>query len=502
MKQEQIPKSEVEQLARRAFFTSTSSGLGFLAASSLLQHDGFARDSADELKSTSQQSNSASAPHFEPKAKQCIFVLPEGAPSQIDLFDPKPKLMELDKQPLPKELLDKVRFAFIQKESAVLMGCGRKFGKHGESGMELSELLPHLATCADDLCLVRSMHTDSFNHHPAQLMLNSGVPRFGRPSMGSWITYGLGSESQNLPAYVVLTAGRGGSGGVSNWTSGFLPSSYEGVLFRNQGDPILNLSNPIGIDQELQRESLNALSELNQLRFETSRDGEIQSRIKSYELAFKMQMGAPELLDLSQESEQTLQEYGVNRKEPERYDFRGGGPNVYRQFATNCLLARRMIERGVRFVTLIHASWDHHSNIDPELAYNAGMADQPLAALLKDLKRRGLLDTTLVVFAGEFGRTPLGENRKGREGQPLGRDHHPYAFSVWMSGGGFKGGLTYGTTDEIGWAPIENPVHIHDFHATILHQFGLNHLDLNYRYAGLNVRLTDQGGKVVQDLLS
>lgn len=502
MKQEQIPKPEVEQLARRAFFTSTSSGLGFLAASTLLQRDGFGRDSADDVKSASQQSNFASAPHFEPKAKQCIFVLPEGAPSQIDLFDPKPKLMELDKQPLPKELLDKVRFAFIQKESAVLMGCGRKFAKHGESGMELSELLPHLATCADDLCLIRSMHTDSFNHHPAQLMLNSGVPRFGRPSMGSWITYGLGSESQNLPAYVVLTAGRGGSGGVSNWTSGFLPSSYEGVLFRNQGDPILNLSNPIGIDQELQRESLNALSELNQLRFETHRDDEIQSRIKSYELAFKMQMGAPELLDLSQESKQTLEEYGVNRKEPDKYDFRGGGPNVYRQFATNCLLARRMIERGVRFVTLIHASWDHHSNIDPELAYNAGMADQPLAALLKDLKRRGLLDSTLVVFAGEFGRTPLGENRKGREGQPLGRDHHPYAFSVWMSGGGFKGGLTYGATDEIGWAPIENPVHIHDFHATILHQFGLNHLDLNYRYAGLNVRLTDQGGKVVHDLLT
>ena len=478
--------------SRRSFFTSSASGLGGVALASMLAREG--RGEAAREKSL--------APHFPPQAKNCIFVLPAGAPSHLDLFDPKPKLNELHGQPLPESLTKNVRFAFIRKDSAVLAGSVRRFRRYGECGTEFSDLLPRIGACADDIALVRSMHTDAFNHHPAQLMLNSGIARFGRPSMGSWLLYGLGSESDNLPGYVVLTAGRGSSGGVSNWTSGFLPSNYEGVLFRNGQEPVLNLQNPPGVDEHLQSLGLDAIQKLNTQRLKVQQDSEIASRISSYELAFRMQSAAPELIDLSGESQQTLDAYGVTRSEPEKRNFRGGGPNVYRQFATNCLLARRMVERGVRFVTLVHASWDHHSNIDEELSYNAGMADQPVAALLQDLKQRGLLETTLVVFAGEFGRTPLAENRAGRENSKMGRDHHPFAFSVWMAGGGIRGGQVYGKTDEIGWAPVEDKVHMNDFHATILRLFGFDHHRLTYRYNGLNVRLTDQGGKVVDSLIS
>jgi hypothetical protein len=484
-------------LARRQFFTSAASGLGGAALSWLLMNEGLLASDG----SSSANPLTPKPPHFAPQAKACIFILPEGAPSHIDLFDPKPKLRELHGQPLPESLIKNVRFAFIKKETAVLAGSAREFTRYGQCGMELSDYVPRLGQCADDICLVRSMHTDAFNHHPAQLMLNSGVPRFGRPSMGSWLVYGLGSESENLPGYVVLTAGRGGSGGVSNWTSGFLPSTYEGVVFRSQGEPVLNLANPPGVSLDTQRAGLEALSELNRLHLEEMHDREIASRIASYELAFRMQAAAPELIDLSQETQATLDAYGVNRPEPDGKGFRGAGPNVYKQFATNCLLARRLVERGVRFVTLIHASWDHHSNIDAELKYNCDMADQPLAALVKDLKQRGLLDSTLVIFAGEFGRTPLAENRPGREKAPMGRDHHPYAFSIWMAGGGVKPGLVYGKTDEIGWGVTENAVHINDFHATALHLFGLDHLRLSHNFKGLNVRLTDQGGKVVKDIL-
>jgi hypothetical protein len=320
--------------------------------------------------------------------------------------------------------------------------------------------------------------------------------------MGSWLTYGLGSESQNLPGYVVLTAGRGSSGGVSNWSSGFLPSTYQGVVFRSQGEPVLNLNNPPGVTREMQHAGLEAINKLNKERYEQLQDPEIASRIASYELAFRMQAAAPELIDLSQEDQATLDDYGVTRNEPQKHNYRGGGPNVYRQFATNCLLARRLVERDVRFVTIVHASWDHHSNLDEELGYNAGMADQPIAALLKDLKRRGLLDSTLVIFAGEFGRTPLAENRGGKMPQKVGRDHHPFAFSVWLAGGGIRGGQVVGRTDEIGWAPIEDPVHVNDFHATILHLFGFDHLRFTHNFKGLPVRLTDQAGKVVQSLLA
>ncbi len=481
---------------RRHFLTSSASGLGAAALAGLLQQE---RLLGDEL------SVNPLAPQPSPlpaKAKQCIFILPAGAPSHIDLFDPKPKLRELHGQKPPASLIENVRFAFVKKETAVLAGSAREFRKHGECGMELSDYLPHLGSCADDLCLIRSMHTDAFNHHPAQLMLCSGVPRFGRPSMGSWLTYGLGSEANDLPGYVVLTAGRGSSGGVSNWSSGFLPSTYEGVVFRNEGEPVLNLNNPPGIDREMQRQGLETLSKLNRQRFNDVQDPEIASRISSYELAFRMQAAAPELIDLTSETQATLDAYGVTRKEPEKFDYRGGGPHVYEQFATNCLLARRMIERGVRFVTLVHASWDHHSNIDEELGYNAGMADQPIAALIKDLKQRGLLDSTLVVFAGEFGRTPLWENRSGNQSNVVGRDHHPAAFSVLLAGGGIKGGLVHGETDEIGWSPVKDPVHMNDFHATILHLFGFDHLRFSHKFKGLEVRLTDQGGKVIKPLLA
>jgi hypothetical protein len=488
-------------LARREFFTSSASGLGMLALASLLQQHGLLAADANTSE-TSANPLAPKAPHFAPKAKSCIFFLPEGAPSHIDLFDPKPKLQELHKQKLPDSMTANVRFAFIKKETAVLWGSQRKFSKHGQCGMELSDFLPHLATCADDICLVRSMHTDAFNHHPAQLMMMSGVPRFGRPSMGSWLTYGLGSETENLPGYVVLTAGRGGSGGVSNWSSGFLPSTYQGVLFRGQGDPVLNLASPAGVSRDLQQQNLDAIARLNRRRLEEMHDPEIASRIASYELAFRMQAAAPELIDLSQESQKTLDMYGVSRPEPKDKGGRGSGPDVYKRFATNCLLARRLVERGVRFVTMVHASWDHHSNLDEELSYCSEMADQPLAALIQDLKQRGLLDSTLLVFAGEFGRTPLAENRGGVMPEKVGRDHHPFAFSVWMAGGGIKPGCVYGKTDDIGWAPIENPVHINDFHATILSLFGFDHKRLSVKYKGLNVRLTDQGGKVVPDLLA
>jgi hypothetical protein len=487
---------------RRHFLTSAGYGLGLAALADLL-----VSDSSMALPGGPSSAQAAQAAlsiplvpkpsHFEPRAKSCIFIFLEGGPSQIDLFDPKPKLMELDGQPLPDSLTQEIRFAFIKKETARLQGSRRKFNRYGESGMELSDLTPHLATCADDMLMIRSMHTDQFNHHPAQLTLFCGRSFFGLPTAGAWLTWGLGSESQNLPGFVVLSAGRGTSGGASLWQSGFLPSVYQGVLFRNQGEPVLNLTNPAGIPAELQREGLTALGEINRSHHASVQDPEILSRIASYELAFRMQSAAPELIDLSSETQATLDLYGVGRADPADAEaHRGGGPGQYHAFATNCLLARRLVERGVRFVQINHASWDHHSNLDAELAHNCGMADQPVAALIKDLKQRGLLESTLVVWAGEFGRTPLGENRQGYA-MVTGRDHHPYAFSVWMAGGGVRSGLTYGETDEIGWSIVRDPVHINDFHATMLQLFGLNHLKLTHRFQGLDARLTGVGGHVI-----
>jgi hypothetical protein len=484
--------------SRRNFLATSASGIGTLALASMLRDEGLLAAEANAIDAANPLT--PKPPHFKGKAKACICFYLEGAPSQIDLFDPKPKLKELDGQKLPDSMTKNVRFAFIQKDGARLMGSPRVFQKYGHCGMELSDYLPHLATCADDIALLRSMHTDAFNHHPGQLMMNCGVPTFGRPSMGSWINYGLGSESKNLPGYVVLTSGRGTSGGATSWGSGFLPTHYQGVLFRNQGEPVLNLNNPLGLTDDMQRKTIGALRELNQQRHAQIGDPEINSRIAAYELAFRMQLAAPELIDLSTEKKETLEMYGVGREEGQR-SGRGGGKGVYNSFAVNCLLARRMIERGVRFVNLYHASWDHHSNLDQELAFNTGMADQPAAALIKDLKQRGLLDSTMVIWASEFGRTPLGENRPGFK-SVTGRDHHPFAYSLWMAGGGIKGGQVIGKTDEIGWNIVEDPIHINDFHATILHLFGLDHLKLTYRFQGRDFRLTDVGGKVVTKLVS
>lgn len=471
--------------SRRDFLATSANGVGLTALASLLGEDGRA----------------SAATHFAPKAKNCICIYLEGAPSQIDLFDPKPKLAELHGQKLPESFTKNVRFAFLQKETATILGCNRKFTKHGRCGMELSDLLPHLGTIADDICLVRSMHTEAFNHHPGQLLMNTGSTLPGRPSMGSWLNYGLGSESKNLPGYVVLNAGRGTSGGAGSWGNGFLPTNLAGVLFRNQGEAVLNLNNPAGLSTEMQAKTIEAVKELNGIRHAQIGDPEVNSRIAAYELAFKMQSAAPELIDLSKESKKTIDAYGLDRPEPEIKAARGGGKGEFRAFAANCLLARRLVERGVRFVSLFHASWDHHSNLDVELPHNCLMADQPVVALVKDLKQRGLLDETLVLWLSEFGRTPLGENRAGRP-DVTGRDHHPFCFTIWAAGGGIKGGQVVGATDELGWNITEDPIHINDLHATILHLFGIDHLKLTYKFQGRDFRLTDVGGKVAKKLLA
>lgn len=480
---------------RRSFLNTAASGLGGLALGSLLSQEGLlAAPAAGTDPLLPRQ------PHFPAKAKNCIFIFMAGAPSHLDLFDPKPKLNELHGQSLPESMTKNVRFAFIKKETAKLLGTKRVFKKHGQCGMDFSDLLPHLATRADDLLMVRSLHSDQFNHHPGQLLMQCGRGSFGLPTMGSWLTYGLGSESRNLPGYVVLNSGRGSSGGTTLWQSGFLPSTYAGVLFREQGDPVLNLANPAGLPPELQRAGLDTLRQVNQARYDLMRDPEIASRIASYELAYRMQMAAPELIDLSGESKATLEAYGVNRADPPN-GGRGKQGETAQSFSRNCLLARRMVERGVRFVNIIYASWDHHSNLDKELTYNATVVDQPIAALIKDLKERGLHDETMVVWGSEFGRTPLGENRSGNE-NATGRDHHPFSFTMLMSGGGLQGGQVYGQTDEIGWGIEDKPVHINDLHATMLRCFGLDHLRLTHRFQGRDFRLTDVGGKVVEDWLA
>jgi uncharacterized protein (DUF1501 family) len=464
--------------SRRSFFSQCAGGIGLAALAHLLEAEG--RAATDPL--------AVKPPHFAPKAKNVIFLFMEGAPSQMDLFDPKPALQKWHGQPLPPSLTKDLKLAFIKPTAAVL-ASPRQFAPAGQCGMELSDLLPHLRTVADELCLVRSMYSEAFNHHPGQLLLFTGHTTFGRPTMGAWVTYGLGSESRDLPGFVVLTSGVGTSGGSDNFASGFLPSSYAGTVLRNTGDPILYLSNPAGISAESQRARLDAIRDLNGMRRQATGDEEIASRIHSYELAFRMQAAAPELLDFSKESPATLEMYGVG-KEPTR------------PFATNCLLARRMVERGVRFVMLMHASWDHHSTINKGLERNCGITDQPTAALIKDLKQRGLLEETLVVWGGEFGRTPMAELRRPEDADNAGRDHHPNGFSLWLAGGGIRGGQVIGKTDELGLNIVEDKVHIHDLQATILHCLGMDHTRLTYRHMGRDFRLTDIGGEVVRKMLA
>lgn len=462
---------------RRHFFRNASIGLGTVALAQLLESDG--RAAEDPLASR--------PPHFKPRAKNVIFMFMEGAPSQMDLFDPKPALQKWHGQPLPASMTKDLKLAFI-KPTATVLGSPRVFKPAGQCGMELSDLLPGLTTCADDICLVRSMRSDAFNHHPGQLLLFSGHTIAGRPTMGAWVVYGLGSESQNLPGFVVLASGNGTSGGTDNFASGFLPSTYAGTVLRSSGDPILYLSNPPDYSRERQRSRLDAIRDLNAMRFQATGDHEIESRIHAYELAFRMQASAPDLLDFSKESRSTLDSYGLQDE-------------ATRAFGTNCLLARRMVERGVRFVMLMHASWDHHSEINKGIVKISHTTDGPTAALMHDLKQRGLLDSTLVVWGGEFGRTAMSEIRRPDEADNAGRDHHPEGYSMWLAGGGIKGGQVIGKTDELGLKVVEDPIHVHDLQATILHCLGLEHTRLTYKYLGRDFRLTDVSGNVVRKLL-
>jgi Protein of unknown function (DUF1501) len=461
--------------SRRSFFRNCAGGIETLALASLFEREGL----ADPL--------TPKAPHFAPHAKNVICLFMEGAPSQMDLFDPKPALQKYSGQSLPPSMTKDLRLAFIKPTAAVL-ASPRKFTPHGQSGIEFSDYIPNIASCADDICLVRSMVTDAFNHHPGQLLLFSGSQQFGRPTMGAWVVYGLGSESQNLPGFVVLSSGVGTSGGESNFASGFLPSSYQGVMFRSGAEPIVYLQSPEGVTREQQRVSLDVLRDLNQERLETTGDAEIASRISSYELAFRMQAAGPDLLDFSKESPSTLDMYGVNAEKT-------------RAFGTNCLLARRMVERGVRFVMLMHASWDQHTYLNRDLKKNCDITDGPTAALIRDLKQRGLLDSTLVLWGGEFGRTPMVEQRNTSDPENAGRDHHPFGYSMFMAGGGIKGGTVVGKTDELGFNVIEDKVHVHDLQATILNRLGFDHTKLTYKYMGREFRLTDVEGHVVQKML-
>ncbi|HWB95364.1 MAG TPA: DUF1501 domain-containing protein [Bryobacteraceae bacterium] len=467
---------------RRSFFEHSAGGVGILALAHLLAGEGRTAESTPAVNPLAPRK-----PHFPATAKNVIFLFMEGAPSQLDLFDPKPGLRKWDGQSLPESMTRNLRLAFI-KPTAKVMASPRTFQPHGQCGTELSDFLPHLARQADDICLVRSMFSEAFNHHPGQLLLMSGTTQFGRPSMGAWVTYGLGSESQNLPGFVVLSSGRGTSGGASNWSSGFLPSVYQGVVFRSTGDPVLYLSNPPGVSGATQRADLDLVRDLNQERYASTGDVEIASRIAAYELAFRMQADAPELLDFSKEPAHILEMYGV-------------GQQPTHPFAVNCLLARRMVERGVRFVQLMHASWDDHSNLNKNLKKNTDMTDRPAAALIRDLKQRGLLDSTLVIWGGEFGRTPMVEVRRPGEEGNEGRDHHPLAFSMWLAGGGIKGGQVVGETDDLGFNIVRDKVHVHDLQATILNCLGFDHTRLTYRHSGRDFRLTDVSGQVVQKLL-
>ncbi|MBA3312379.1 MAG: DUF1501 domain-containing protein [Planctomycetaceae bacterium] len=462
-------------VSRRWFLRDCGLGLGAIALSDLLGGKAHAANSLGDPLAPKR------SPH-EPKAKRVIHLFMAGGPSQPELFDYKPKLAELDGTLPPPELLEGYRAAFINPNSK-LLGPKFKFAKHGQSGAEISELLPHLANVVDDISIVKSMASDAFNHAPAQIMMSTGSQQFGRPSFGSWTLYGLGSETNELPGYVVLQSGaKGPSGGNSNWGSGFLPTVYQGVQLRGGGDPVLYLSNPRGVDDHLQRDSLDSLKRLNEMRLGVVGDPEIATRINSFEMAYRMQTSAPELMDLSGETQDTLDRYGVEPGKP--------------SYAANCLLARRLIERGVRFVQLFHESWDQHGNLVADLKKNCGETDKASAALVADLKQRGLLDETLVVWGGEFGRTPM------VQGGNDGRDHHPNAFSMWLAGGGVQRGLSLGASDDLGFNAVEDRVHVHDLHATLLHLLGFDHTQLTYRFQGRDFRLTDVHGDVVTKLLA
>jgi hypothetical protein len=464
-------------VTRRWFFQECGIGLGAMALSQLL---GLTAQAAQ--KQTIRNPLAPKQPQYKAKAKRVIYLFMAGAPSHLELFDNKPQLTKFNGTLPPPDLIKGYRAAFINPSSK-LLGPKFKFAKYGQSGAELSEILPHLAEVADDIAIVRSLATDAFNHAPGQILMNTGSQQFGRPSMGAWVTYGLGSEAQDLPGFIVFSSGsKGPSGGNSNWGSGFLPTVYQGVQFRGAGDPVLYLSNPHGVDAETQRASLDTIRELNQMRLDEVGDPEIATRIHSFEMAFRMQSSAPELMDISREPKHILDMYGAQPGKP--------------SFANNCLLARRLIERGVRFVELFHEAWDQHGNLVNDLKKNCRNTDQASAALVKDLKQRGLLEDTLVIWGGEFGRTPMSQG--GNDG----RDHHPNAFTMWLAGGGIKPGITFGASDELGFNAVTDRVHVHDLHATILHLLGFDHTKLTYRFQGRDFRLTDVHGQIVTGLLA
>ena len=476
------PKMEhMRGLTRRHFLQRTGAGVGAAALSMLLGQDGHA--AVPNLQHR--------GPHFAPKAKRVIYLHMAGSPTQLDLFDHKPKLNELNGELCPQEFLDNARFAFIKGHPTIL-GSPHNFRQNGQSGSWISDLLPHLQGVSDELCVVRSMHTDQFNHAPAQLFLYTGSPRLGRPSMGSWLTYGLGTENENLPGFVVLVSGdKTPSAGKSVWGSGFLPTVHQGVQCRTSGDPVLYASDPPGMDRSTRRRSLDALNELNELHFAQDADPETQTRIAQYELAYRMQLSVPDVMDIADEPAHIHELYG---SEPGKSSF-----------ANNCLLARRLVEKGTRFVQLFDWGWDTHGtgptdDIVTQLPMKCKQTDQPMAALIQDLKQRGLLEDTLVVWSGEFGRTAMNEARNGSKF--LGRDHHPGAYTIWMAGGGVKAGAQVGATDELGYNITETPVHVHDFQATLLHLMGFDHERLTHHYQGRDFRLTDVFGNVRPELMA
>ena len=476
----------MSSIARRHFFRDCGYGIGKAALAGLLAGNARAQAVATNAIVRTVDPFAPKKPHFPAKATAVIHLFMAGAPSQLDLFDHKPELARLEGKPLPPEVVKGQRYAFIRPDAGVL-GPRFKFAKHGKSGVELSEMLPHLSKIVDDIAILKAVHTDQFNHAPAQIFFNTGFGQPGRPSMGSWVTYGLGCETKDLPAFVVMSTGSGISGGSANWTSGFLPTVFTGVRFRNQGDPILNVSSPPGFDNETEKSTHDLIGELNRSRLAVVGDPEIATRTASYEMAFRLQTAAPELTDLKKEPKQILDMYGADPAKP--------------SFARACLLARRMVQRGVRFITIYHEGWDGHSDVAGNLRSNCGATDKASSALVSDLKRLGMLESTLVVWGGEFGRTPMVESNPVL-GRSLGRDHHPQAFTIWMAGGGIKSGVTLWKTDDLGFHPVEGSVHVHDVQATILNQLGLDHEKLTFRHAGRDFRLTDVFGRVIKDVVA
>jgi len=468
---------------RRHFLRQSTAGVGGIALNAFL---------ANESRASVPEPLAPKMPHFAPKAKRVIYLHMTGSPPNLDMYDYKPELIKRDGEDCPDQFLEGKTFAFTSGVPK-LMGSPRKWSQHGQSGMWLSDAVPHFHGIADDMCMVHSMHTDQFNHAPAELLVYTGSPRSGRPSMGSWVSYGLGSENENLPGFVVLiSSGVQPNGGKNSFGSGFLPSVYQGVQCRSKGDPVLYSSDPAGMDRATRRKTLDALGELNNLQAEEMGHPETLTRISQYELAYRMQTSVPEVMDISKENAATLEAYGAQPGES--------------SLANNCLLARRLVESGVRFVQLFDWGWDFHgtradSGITDGLTKKCATMDQPIAALINDLKERGLFEDTLIVWGGEFGRTPFREGRTAKS-KVLGRDHFPDAFSMWMAGGGVKGGYEYGNSDELGFSVAEKPVHVHDLQATIMHLLGFDHEQLTYRFQGRDYRLTDVHGHVVKDLIA